>query len=142
MTIKMNILSRGIGRRKEATAQVELIHGSGQFIINGLPGTLYLQQNPRSVLAIDSPLNQVKKEHLEDLNKLESLDVIVKVQGGGLMGQADAIKLAVARALCEIKEEYRKSLKGEGFLTQDSRIKERRKYGLRKARKAAQYHKR
>lgn len=140
--MQMNILSRGIGRRKEATAQVELVQGSGQFIINGLPGTLYLQQNPRSVLAVDSPLSLVKKEHLEDLNKLESLDIIVKVQGGGLIGQADAIKLAVARALYQIKEEYRKSLKSDGFLTQDSRIKERRKYGLRKARKAAQYHKR
>lgn len=138
----MNIVSRGIGRRKEATARVELVQGSGQYIINGLPGVIYLQQNPRSVLAIDAPLKQLKKDHLADLNNLETLDIIVKVHGGGLIGQADAIKLAVSRAFCDLKDDYRKSLKGEGYLTQDSRIKERRKYGLKKARKASQYHKR
>lgn len=142
MTQKINFLSRGIGRRKEATAQVQLLQGSGQYIINGLPASLYLQQNPRSILAVDAPLKQLHKDHIQDINELQNLDVIVKVQGGGLIGQADAIKLGVARALCDMKEEYRKSLKSEGFLTQDSRIKERRKYGLKKARKASQYHKR
>nr|YP_009774626.1 ribosomal protein S9 [Aphanochaete confervicola]QJA13895.1 ribosomal protein S9 [Aphanochaete confervicola] len=142
MISQVNFLSRGVGRRKEAIAQVLLVQGSGQYIINGLPATLYLQQNPRSVLAVDAPLKQLQKDHLQDINNLQNLDIIVKVNGGGLIGQADAIKLGVARALCDIKEEYRKSLKSEGFLTQDSRIKERRKYGLKKARKASQYHKR
>nr|QIZ74088.1 ribosomal protein S9 [Stigeoclonium sp. FACHB-2430] len=132
MSQKLYILGKAIGRRKEAVAQVQLLAGSGQFIINGLPANLYLQEDPRSILAIDAPFKQLHVDH----------NTIVKVQGGGKIGQANAIKLGVARALCEFNGDYRKSLKDSGFLTQDSRIKERRKYGLKKARKAPQYHKR
>jgi len=142
MSQKLNLLGKGIGRRKEAIAQVQLLAGSGQFIINGIPANLYLQEDPRSILAIDAPLKQVQMDHSSDTDLLQTLDTIVKVQGGGKIGQANAIKLGVARALCEFKGDYRKSLKDNGFLTQDSRIKERRKYGLKKARKAPQYHKR
>jgi small subunit ribosomal protein S9 len=77
---------------------------------------------------------------------MEQINTVVKVEGGGLIGQAEAIKLGVARAIAQMSEnqnsEIRKGLKDKGFLTQDSRIKERRKYGLKKARKASQYHKR
>nr|YP_764410.1 ribosomal protein S9 [Stigeoclonium helveticum]Q06SF6.1 RecName: Full=Small ribosomal subunit protein uS9c; AltName: Full=30S ribosomal protein S9, chloroplastic [Stigeoclonium helveticum]ABF60201.1 ribosomal protein S9 [Stigeoclonium helveticum] len=142
MSQKLYILAKGIGRRKEAVAQVQLLAGSGQFIINGLPANLYLQEDPRSILAIDAPFKQLHVDHSADKDSLQTLDTIVKVQGGGKIGQANAIKLGVARALCEFNGEYRKSLKDSGFLTQDSRIKERRKYGLKKARKAPQYHKR
>ena len=131
-------LYKGIGRRKEAVAQVQLVVGSGQFIINGLPANLYLQEDPRSILAIDAPFKQLHADHSADKDSLQTLDTIVKVQGGGKIGQANAIKLGVARALCDFNGEYRKSLKDSGFLTQDSRIKERRKYGLKKARKASQ----
>lgn len=142
MNLQIDFLAKGIGRRKEAIAEVKLLQGSGQFIINGLPAILYLQQNPRSMLAIDAPLKKLQHESMSDITNLQTLDIIVKVQGGGLIGQADAIKLGVSRALCKFKEEYRKLLKSESYLTQDSRIKERRKYGLKKARKASQYHKR
>lgn len=142
MSQKLNILGRGIGRRKEAVAQVQLLPGSGQFIINGIPANLYLQEDPRSTLAIEAPVKQILLDHTGDKESLQNLDTIVKVQGGGKIGQANAIKLGLARALCEFKLEYRKSLKDNGLLTQDSRIKERRKYGLKKARKASQYHKR
>lgn len=142
MSQKLYILGKGIGRRKEAVAQVQLLAGSGQFIINGLPANLYLQEDPRSILAIHAPFNQLHVDHSTDKDSLQTLDTIVKVQGGGKIGQANAIKLGVARALCEFNGEYRKSLKDSAFLTQDSRIKERRKYGLKKARKAPQYHKR
>lgn len=99
MASQIQILGKGIGRRKEAVAQVQLLPGTGQFIINGLPATFYLQQNPRSILAVDAPLRQIQKDHPSNNNELENLDTIVKVKGGGLIGQADAIKLGVARAL-------------------------------------------
>lgn len=142
MSKQFSVLATGIGRRKEAIAQVKLVEGSGQFIVNGLPANIYLQEDPRSILAIDAPLKQLQIDYNSDQDLLSTFDTIVKVQGGGKIGQANAIKLGVARALCEFKGEYRKSLKDNGFLTQDSRIKERRKYGLKKARKASQYHKR
>nr|AYQ94243.1 ribosomal protein S9 [Chaetopeltis orbicularis] len=162
MSEQMEILARGVGRRKEAIAQVHIVPGTGQFLINGIPATTYLQQNPRSILSIDAPIKLFRPEPALDGSSLEkmsplgsisdkeqpttfnndSFDTIVKVRGGGLVGQADAIKLGVAIALCQFKEEYRKSLKDKGYLTQDARVKERRKYGLKKARKASQYHKR
>nr|ANB40183.1 ribosomal protein S9 [Koshicola spirodelophila] len=180
------VLARGTGRRKEAIAQVKIITGTGQFIINGLSFTSYFQQNPRSVLSVEAPLQELQNlKHLENLpepssvqsllkkpyvdqkttvfqqsektedtileaplsledsnNPLSNFDIIVKVRGGGLVGQSDAIKLAVAKAFCDLNPDVRKSLKDKRYLTQDSRIKERRKYGLKKARKAPQYHKR
>ena len=138
------ILARGIGRRKEATAQVQFVEGNGQFLINGKTAQEYLHNNSFSILAIKAPFEIL--QNLEHPVKMEQINTLVKVEGGGLIGQAEAIKLGVARAISLLaengSEEIRKGLKEKGYLTQDSRIKERRKYGLKKARKASQYHKR
>jgi small subunit ribosomal protein S9 len=139
---KTTNIAIAVGRRKEAIAQVQLIPGTGQFLINGIAANIYLQKNPRSIVSIDAPFKQIRDNFNEQQQYLTQINTIVKVSGGGLVGQADAIQLGVARALCEINEQFRKCLKDKGFLTQDSRIKERRKYGLKKARKAPQYHKR
>nr|QVQ56805.1 ribosomal protein S9 [Erythrocystis saccata] len=128
------VIYSGTGRRKTSVARVNLIPGSGKLIINGLPGELYLQFSPNYLRIACSPLN------LLGLSK--EYDIYVKTQGGGLSGQADAIRLGLARALCDINCDNRIMLKSEGLLSRDSRIKERKKYGLRKARKAPQYSKR
>lgn len=180
----MEILARAVGRRKEAVAQVQMIRGSGQLIINTKPAHEYLQNDSCAILSVQAPFDIYKKtmfspNSTESSNgsvpaattmstELNSIDTIVKVKGGGLKGQAEAIRLGVARALCTVagtnnqtlaskevnidltvasKENtvntgLRKQLKDKGYLTQDSRVKERRKYGLKKARKASQYHKR
>jgi small subunit ribosomal protein S9 len=171
----MEILARAVGRRKEAVAQVQIVRGTGQFIINEKPAEQYLQFNTFSLLKIRSPFEALNSDlstqkadvqaegspaEAEQASQNPStkqslqLDTIVKVKGGGLIGQVDAIKLAVARALCLIDQwvpassdalltkETRKIFKLKGYLTQDSRVKERRKYGLKKARKAPQYSKR
>jgi small subunit ribosomal protein S9 len=124
----------GLGKRKQAIARVFLIPGEGNLIINKVSGNKYLQYN-------DSYLNTVWSP-LEKLNLEKQFDIIALVRGGGLTGQTEAIKLGVARQLCKIEKENRAILKPFGFLTRDSRIKERKKYGLRKARKAPQYSKR
>jgi len=124
----------GTGRRKSAVARVRLVPGTGQLVINHRSGEEYLQYNP-------SYLN-ITKAPLEVLGLENEYDVLVNIRGGGLMGQADSIRLGVARALCELDPENRKPLKLEGYLTRDPRVKERRKYGLHKARKAPQYSKR
>ena len=124
----------GTGRRKSAVARVRLVPGSGQLIINGKPGDLYLQFNPGYLSAAKAPL--------ETLGLESEYDILVNVSGGGLTGQADSIRLGVARALCQLDPENRKPLKVEGYLTRDPRAKERKKYGLHKARKAPQYSKR
>lgn len=124
----------GTGKRKSAIARVRLIPGSGKLIINGLPGESYLQFSPNYLRISYAPLKVL------GLN--QDYDIHVNAEGGGLTGQADAIRLGIARALCTINSENRSMLKSEGYLTRDSRIKERRKYGLRKARKAPQYSKR
>jgi len=221
----MEILSRGIGRRKEAIAQIVLKRGTGVFIINNLPIENYLQNNTCALISVKSPLivldnlfNETYKKtdlnprisesglsfskqkltsssEIKHQNELtfnqkiyDQVDTVVKVKGGGLIGQTEAIKLGLSRAICQLltqtsqnqkkistsnPQEIGKSLnlfttntmneitneslyeqnselsvavhkifKDKGFLTQDSRIKERRKYGLKKARKASQYHKR
>jgi small subunit ribosomal protein S9 len=124
----------GLGKRKQAIARVFLIPGEGNLIINKTSGDKYLQYNDTYLTTVWSPL--------EKLNLEKQFDVVVVVNGGGLTGQAQAIQLGVARLLCEMDPENRKILKPFGFLTRDSRIKERKKYGLRKARKAPQYSKR
>lgn len=136
MTAKQQnkIIYSGTGRRKTSVARVQLIPGSGKLIINGLPGELYLQFSPNYLRISCTPLS------ILGLDK--EYDVYVKATGGGLTGQADAIRLGLARALCHINPENRFMLKSEGMLRRDSRIKERKKYGLRKARKAPQYSKR
>ena len=124
----------GTGRRKSSVARVRLVPGNGQLIINGRNGENYLQYNPGYLAASKAPL--------ETLGLESEYDVLVNVHGGGLTGQADSIRLGVARALCELDPENRKPLKSEGYLTRDPRSKERKKYGLHKARKAPQYSKR
>ncbi len=124
----------GLGKRKQASARVFLIPGQGNLIINKISGEKYLQYNDNYLNLVWSPL--------EKLNLENTFDIIALVKGGGLTGQAEAIQLGVARLLCKMDKENRLILKPFGFLTRDSRIKERKKYGLRKARKAPQYSKR
>ena len=123
-----------LGKRKQASARVFLIPGEGNLIINKISGNKYLQYN-------DSYLNTVWAP-LEKLNLEKQFDIVALVKGGGLTGQTEAIQLGVARQICKMEKENRATLKPFGFLTRDSRIKERKKYGLRKARKAPQYSKR
>lgn len=124
----------GTGRRKSAVARVRLVPGTGQLVINGKPGDNYLQYNPTYLSAAKAPL--------ETLGLENEYDILVTATGGGLTGQADSIRLGVARALCQLDPDNRKPLKIEGYLTRDPRAKERKKYGLHKARKAPQYSKR
>ena len=124
----------GTGRRKTSVARVRLVPGNGTITINGRPGDHYLNFNPSHLAAVKAPL--------KTLGLNESYDVLVNVYGGGLTGQADAIKQGAARALCELSADNRKPLKTEGHLSRDPRAKERRKYGLKKARKAPQFSKR
>ena len=124
----------GLGKNKQAVARVFLTPGEGDLIINKTSGEKYLQYNNTYLDIVRGPL--------EKLNLDKQFNITVLVNGGGLTGQAKAIQLGIARLLCEMDKENRKILKPFGFLTRDSRIKERKKYGLRKARKAPQYSKR
>jgi small subunit ribosomal protein S9 len=124
----------GVGKRKKAIARVFIIPGTGNLSVNNTNGNCYFQSNETYLNNIWLPL--------EKLNLGKQFDVLVFVNGGGLTGQSQAIQLAISRFFCEKKPESRQILKSLGFLTRDSRIKERKKYGLRKARKAPQYSKR
>ena len=124
----------GLGKRKQAIARVFLTPGEGNILINKVAGDKYLQYNDTYLSTVWAPL--------EKLNLEKQFNIVAIVKGGGLTGQAQAIRLGVARLLCEMDKENRSILKPFGFLTRDSRIKERKKYGLRKARKAPQYSKR
>lgn len=124
----------GTGRRKTAIARVRLVPGTGQLIVNGREGSDYFNQNGSYISVAKSPL--------ETLGLENEYDILVNAHGGGLTGQADSVRLGVARALCELDPENRKPLKTEGYMTRDPRAKERKKYGLHKARKAPQYSKR
>jgi len=124
----------GLGKRKEAVARVFLIPGEGNLIINKISGNKYLQYNDNYLSTVWAPL--------QELNLEKQFDIITLVNGGGLTGQAHAIQLGVARQLCKMDKQNRTILKPFGFLTRDPRVKERKKYGLRKARKAPQYSKR
>lgn len=123
-----------LGKRKQAVARVFLLPGTGDLVINKLSGNKYLQYNDTYLNSVWAPL--------KELNLEKQFNIVVLVKGGGLTSQAEAIKLGVARQLCKIEKNNRIILKPFGFLTRDSRIKERKKYGLRKARKAPQYSKR
>lgn len=125
---------KGTGRRKCSIARVELLPGTGEFFINNKPGVNYMQENSYLIVQMQAPLDFLKLK--------EEFNIHVNVNGGGLVGQADAIKLGIARALCTFKPAYRSSLKLKGYLTRDARVKERKKYGLKKARKAPQFSKR
>jgi small subunit ribosomal protein S9 len=122
-----------VGRRKEAVVRVRLVPGTGVFKLNG---TSLEQYFPNKVH------QQLVREPLLTVNKPEAYDVIGNLAGGGTSGQAGALRLAIARALIELNIDDRPALKKAGFLTRDARVKERKKYGLKKARKAPQYSKR
>ena len=124
----------GIGRRKTSVAKVILVPGTGSMVVNNKQGESYLLFNSQYIATSKIPLTTLGLESM--------YDIYVNTHGGGLKGQVDAIKLGVARALCYMSPENRAGLKSEGFLTRDSRRKERKKYGLRKARKAPQFSKR
>ena len=121
------------GRRKEAIARVRIVPGSGEFVVNGRPLDDYFPTRVHRMVA-RAPLTSLSRER--------DYDVAATIRGGGIAGQAGAVRLGVARALIELDPEFRAQLKAEGFLTRDPREKERRKYGLKKARKAPQYSKR
>ena len=123
----------GTGRRKSSIARVRLVEGTGIITING--------KNIDEYFGVDT-LKVIVKQPLTVTNTLTKYDVICKVVGGGLSGQAGAIRHGMARALSEANSEYRPELKSNGFLTRDPRMKERKKYGLKKARKAPQFSKR
>jgi small subunit ribosomal protein S9 len=124
----------GLGKRKQSIARVFLIPGEGNLIINKVNGEKYLQYNDTYLKTVFAPLEKLTLE--------KQFDVVASVKGGGLTGQAEAIQLGIARLLSNMEKENRVILKPFGFLTRDARIKERKKYGLRKARKAPQYSKR
>jgi small subunit ribosomal protein S9 len=122
-----------VGRRKEAVVRVRLVQGTGRFSLNGRTLEGYFPNKVHQ---------QLVREPLVTLEKTESYDVIARLAGGGVTGQAGALRLAISRALVEMAAEDRPTLKKAGFLSRDPRVKERKKYGLKKARKAPQYSKR
>jgi small subunit ribosomal protein S9 len=126
-------LAQTVGRRKEAVVRVRLVPGTGKFTLNGKTLEAYFPNKVHQ---------QLIKEPLVTTEKPETFDVIANLRGGGITGQAGALRLAIARALIAVDSEDRPALKKAGFLTRDPRVKERKKYGLKKARKAPQYSKR
>jgi small subunit ribosomal protein S9 len=122
-----------VGRRKEAVARVYLSKGTGNITVNGKEYKAYF---PIMYLQ-----NQVELP-LKTIDVSSSFDFVINVQGGGPKGQAEAIKMAIARVLCEVNPEYRPALKKEGLLTRDSRSVERKKFGKAKARRSFQFSKR
>jgi small subunit ribosomal protein S9 len=123
----------GTGRRKNAIAKVWLTPGTGQFAINKRNLGEYFSKKT---------LEMIVRQPLELTSTLDKYDVIATVMGGGTTGQAGAVRHGIARALVQADPELRSTLKGAGFITRDPRMKERRKYGLKKARKASQFSKR
>ncbi len=126
-------LVRTTGRRKSSVARVDLRQGSGAIIVNGKNYEEYFTSVSQRSQALES---------LKAVDMLEAYDISANIKGGGLVGQAGALRLGIARALAELDPELRPRLKSEGLLTRDSRKKESKKYGLKKARKAPQYSKR
>ncbi len=122
-----------VGRRKEAIVRIRLVPGTGTFTLNGRTLDSYFPNKVHQ---------QLIKEPLVTVEKAEIYDVHARLHGGGVTGQAGALRLAIARALVEVDETDRPPLKKAGFLTRDARATERKKYGLKKARKAPQYSKR
>ena len=124
---------RATGRRKEAVVRVRLLPGSGKWSLNGRTLEDYFPNKVHQ---------QLVNEPLKALDRAESYDIVALLSGGGISGQAGALRLAVSRALLLAEEDSRPTLKKAGFLSRDARAKERKKYGLKKARKAPQYSKR
>ena len=123
-----------LGRRKSAVARVYVVAGTGNIVVNGRPVNEYFKEDA---------LLYIVNQPFEVTGTTGQFDVKVTLVGGGTKGQAEAVRLGIARALCEVdKEAYRASLKAAGFLTRDPRMKERKKYGLKAARRAPQFSKR
>jgi small subunit ribosomal protein S9 len=125
--------TRATGRRKQAIVRVRIRPGSGQWTLNGKALEAYFPNKVHQ---------QIVSEPLKTLERAEAYDVIATLRGGGVSGQAGALRLGIARALTVTEDDSRPALKKAGFLTRDPRVKERKKYGLKKARKAPQYSKR
>ena len=123
----------GTGRRKSSIARVRLVEGSGKITVNG--------KDLDEFFGLET-LKVIVRQPLTVTNTTDKFDVICTVQGGGFTGQAGAIRHGIARVLNEANSEFRPALKTNGFLTRDPRMKERKKYGLKKARKAPQFSKR
>ncbi len=132
-TSKKKLQFWGTGRRKKAIARVRIMPGSGVMSINGRTIDEYF--------GLDT-LKLIVNQPLVETNSVAKFDIFVNVCGGGYTGQAGAIRHGIARALCEADAIYRPALKKAGFLTRDPRMKERKKYGLKKARKSPQFSKR
>lgn len=128
-----NTVFCGTGRRKSSIARVRLVPGNGEITVNGKGLDEYFGMETLKVIV---------KQPLVVTNTLDKFNVVAKVTGGGFTGQAGAIRHGISRALLLANGEFRLSLKQNGFLTRDSRQKERKKYGLKKARKAPQFSKR
>ena len=124
----------GIGRRKECTARVRVMSGSGQFIVNGKPAEEYFSRfgDMETILA---PIDAAGES-------LKNFDISVVAKGGGVSGQTGSVRLGIARALVKINPDWQPAMRQGGFLTRDARIKERQKPGLKRARKAPTYTKR
>ncbi|MGI8721036.1 MAG: 30S ribosomal protein S9 [Geodermatophilaceae bacterium] len=122
-----------VGRRKQAIVRVRLVPGTGQFKLNGRTLSEYFPNKLHQ---------QLIREPLVTLDRVGSYDIVALLHGGGVTGQAGALRLAIARALVVLDEDDRAVLRKAGFMTRDPRAKERKKYGLKKARKAPQYSKR
>ena len=128
-----NVQYCGTGRRKKSVARVRLVPGTGAITIN--------KRDIDDYFGLET-LKVVVRQPLELTKTTDKFDVLISVQGGGFTGQAGAIRHGIARALLEVDEEYRAVLKAEGYLTRDPRMKERKKYGLKAARRAPQFSKR
>jgi small subunit ribosomal protein S9 len=122
-----------VGRRKEAVVRVRLVPGTGVFTLNGRTMDDYFPNKVHQ---------QLIREPFVTLEKVDQFDVVATLKGGGITGQAGALRLGIARILIALEPDDRPALKKAGFLTRDPRVKERKKYGLKKARKAPQYSKR
>ena len=133
MTIPLSPSAPTVGRRKQAIVRVRLVPGTGNFKLNGRTLENYFPNKVHQ---------QLIREPFVTLEKDGQYDVVATLHGGGITGQAGALRLGISRALINIEPDDRPPLKKAGFLTRDPRAKERKKYGLKKARKAPQYSKR
>lgn len=124
---------RAVGRRKTASARVRVVPGTGTMLVNGKPFSNYFPYYQ---------LQEIVRAPLKAVGKDKDFDCSVKVVGGGARGQADAVQLGLARALVKYNEDWRKTLKTLGYLHRDARVKERKKFGLKRARRAPQWSKR
>lgn len=129
-----NVLATGVGRRKSASALVKILPGNGEIVVNQKPGIDYFHSISYGLGICRTPLEIFESD--------KAYNIVIEVTGGGLQGQTQAIRLAVAKAISNLDSAKRVKLRSLGLLSRDTRIKERKKCGLKKARKAPQYSKR